>query len=437
MELSNILSGVLNMPMGFLALFTFLFLLFVLLLYDINIGLVLLIFSIPLSPEITGIFGSEIPIRIDDILIIMLFFVWMMKVGRGETSLYRTPFTVPIVAFFVIMITSTIIGYAYKGILSAPFYSLLVILKNLEYYAIFFLAANNIHSEQEIRRSLKLWMAAFFLVIIYGIAEHILFSPSRLYEKWFLYSSQSNHMGGYLMISTTISIALFLTERRVRLKMVYLFLIILSLYPFFYNQSKESYLSTSAAIFVLFLFLRRRLLFVPIAAVLIFFFVIPYLFPHSPVTESIEITKRDTFKVGVSGREDFSSADIRRAGIALALQKLPEYPVIGRGSGYRGLAWYDSQIPLLLYEYGMVGTGVFIWLLLRLFTNGGRIFLESKNPFFKAVTSAFMASFFGILIQSIPSPAWMITLIIEPFWFFAGIITAIDRINNEEAQYAP
>ncbi len=429
------LFDLLNSQMGPIIIAAFLFVLFMIFLHNINIGLALLIFSIPLSPEITGIFGSEIPVRIDDILIIMLFLAWIMRVGRGESQFYRTPFNSPIIVFFSFMVISTIIGYAYKQVLNNPKYSFLVIVKNFEYFAIFFLAVNNIHTRRQIQNSLRLWMIAFFIIVLYGIGESVLTScRGRLYDTGWLYDGQSNHVGGYLMVSTTIAIALFFAAKNMRLKLLYLFLIILSIYPFLYNQSKESYLSFSVSLFLFFLMFKRRFLFIPVAFILILFFAIPYFFPHAIATEALKTTRGDTFKLGVTSSDPgmYTSADIRRLTIRRAFQTLPQNPFMGHGAGWRRMAFYDSQIPLLLFENGIIGTAIFLWMLFRIFVNGLKNFIVSKDVYFKAISAAFVASFFGILIQSVPSAAWMITLVIEPFWYFAGIIIAINRINRKE-----
>ena len=416
----------------------FLFFLFIILLRNLDLGLYLLIFSIPLSPKITGIFGSEIPIRIDDILIVMLFMVWIMKISKGEAHIYKTPFSALIMSLFIFMVANTVLGYIGKGTIVNIKYSVCVLLKNFEYYAVFFLIASNIHTRRQIKNIITLWMAAYFLVIVYGIAEHLVTHAERLYDgAWWLYDSQSNHMGGYLMISTIIALALSMAANNVKRKISYLVLILLSLYPFFYNQSKQAYLSFTVSLTLIYLFLRPYLLFIPALLILVLFFGIPRLFPHMKETETINFLKLSISK-GYDESQDTTvispdSADIRRRIIKRSFREFSKYPLIGRGTGYRPLAWYDSQVPLLLFENGIIGTAIFVWLLLRLLISGFKNFLVSKDSYFKALSAAFIASYFGVLIHSVAAPAWVITLIIEPFWFFAAIMVIIDRINKKEA----
>ncbi len=430
MELLQILAGAISTPMGFMMLVVLLFFFSIVLLHNMSLGLFLLIFSIPLSPEISGIFGSDIPVRIDDILIIALFLVWIMKLGTGSAQFYGTPLSLPVIIFFLFMIASTFIGYAFKHTITDLKYPVLVLLKNFEYFAIFFLVANNIQTRKQIRTSINYWMIAYFFVIIYGIVEHNLFPTDRLYEHG-LYDSQSNHMGGYLMITTTMAIGLFFSTRQIKAKLIYFLLVGMSLYTFIFNQSKESYISFSVSFFLVFLILRRRFLLVPLVFILAVFVMIPHIYPYSAPAESIEVVKQDTLKLSIN-KDIPTSADIRRDNIAYSIQSLPENPFVGRGTGFEGMARYESQIAMLLIEGGIIGAVIFLWLIFRILIYGSKMFITLKDLYFKCLSGAFLAAFFGVLVQSVACTAWMITFIMGPFWFFAGIMAAIDRVNKRE-----
>jgi len=233
------------------------------------------------------------------------------------------------------------------------------------------------------------------------------------------------------MVSTTVAVALLMQSKNARSKAFYFIIAALSILPFIFNRSKQSYLSFSASFFAVFLILKRQLLFIPVAFILMLFMGFSYFFPQSLPAQALEVARKDSFKLSID-ENVVTSADVRRITIARSFQELWKNPLIGRGTGWRGLAWYDSQIPLLLFENGIIGTGIFLWMLFKILINGFRIFTNSKDLYLRAISAGFIAVFFGVLIQSVPSPAWMITLVIEPFWFLAGIVVAIDRINSEE-----
>jgi len=45
----------------------------------------------------------------------------------------------------------------------------------------------------------------------------------------------------------------------------------------------------------------------------------------------------------------------------------------------------------------------------------------------------FIAGFVGLLFHSIGANTFIIVRIMEPFWFFAGIITVLPMIEREQA----
>ncbi len=62
---------------------------------------------------------------------------------------------------------------------------------------------------------------------------------------------------------------------------------------------------------------------------------------------------------------------------------------------------------------------------------------EVKTPYFKGLTIGFFAGFIGLLFHAIGANTFIIVRIMEPFWFFAGIIAvlpALERQHQEQPQ---
>jgi hypothetical protein len=60
-----------------------------------------------------------------------------------------------------------------------------------------------------------------------------------------------------------------------------------------------------------------------------------------------------------------------------------------------------------------------------------------KTPYFKGLTIGFFAGFIGLLFHAIGANTFIIVRIMEPFWFFAGIIAvlpSLERQNEEQPQ---
>ena len=59
---------------------------------------------------------------------------------------------------------------------------------------------------------------------------------------------------------------------------------------------------------------------------------------------------------------------------------------------------------------------------------------EIKTPHFKGIAIGFFAGFVGLLFHSLGANTFIIVRIMEPFWFFAGIVAVLPSLEcqNEE-----
>ena len=79
-----------------------------------DLALVILIFSMLLSPEIIlgRVPGRDIVIRLDDVFIFVIFFGWLAKMAINKELglLRRTPLNGLIISYIVVCIISTVMG---------------------------------------------------------------------------------------------------------------------------------------------------------------------------------------------------------------------------------------------------------------------------------------------------------------------------------------
>ena len=79
-----------------------------------NFALVILIFSMLLSPEIPvgEVASRQVVIRIDDILIFVVFFIWLLKLAMNKElgMLRRTTLNLPIKIYVIVLIIDTLLG---------------------------------------------------------------------------------------------------------------------------------------------------------------------------------------------------------------------------------------------------------------------------------------------------------------------------------------
>jgi hypothetical protein len=54
-----------------------------------------------------------------------------------------------------------------------------------------------------------------------------------------------------------------------------------------------------------------------------------------------------------------------------------------------------------------------------------------KTPLFKGLTNGFLAGYIGLLFHAIGANTFIIVRIMEPFWFFAGIIAVLPALERQ------
>jgi hypothetical protein len=62
---------------------------------------------------------------------------------------------------------------------------------------------------------------------------------------------------------------------------------------------------------------------------------------------------------------------------------------------------------------------------------------EAKSPYFKGLAIGFFSGYVGLLFHALGANTFIIVRIMEPFWFFAGIIAvlpSLERQNEEQPQ---
>ena len=56
---------------------------------------------------------------------------------------------------------------------------------------------------------------------------------------------------------------------------------------------------------------------------------------------------------------------------------------------------------------------------------------EVKTPYFKGLTIGFIAGFVGLLFHAVGANTFIIVRIMEPFWFFTGIIAVLPQLEGQ------
>ncbi|MDA8244171.1 MAG: O-antigen ligase family protein [Elusimicrobia bacterium] len=401
-----------------------------------KLSLVLLVFSMLLSPEISlGALSASrsLVVRYDDIFIAIIFLSWFARTAIFKTKPFitSTPVQTPVLIYTALCIVSTSLGVL-RGDLNWET-SFFYVLKYVEYFLLFFMTVNIVEGEEDVKKLLMYMLVVAAIVTLYAYyyyyASGVTSRATAPFEAPVGRPEESEpaSLGGYYLLIFGILLGL-LSEGGGRLPMMALAMLLFSFPAFLFTYSRASYMGFAAMVPALFFFSRKRRLFMTgfLAAGLIGFFLVPSI--KHRVTERITMTysgvyATQSFETGAGQIKLEDSAAARIFSLKRTIfEKLPKHPILGWG--VTGIGLGDTQYSLVLGELGVLGAGIFVWMLYRLFRTSRTVLASHKDPVVRALAMGFLASLFGLLFQALGVNTFIIVRIMEPFWFVAALLSA-------------
>jgi hypothetical protein len=425
-------------PPGILIWGTLACAIFIVTFINIDWGLYILIFSMLLSPEITigetagASLGRGVTLRFEDFLLIVIGLSWFAKNAvHKELGLFlKTPLNKAIIFYVLSCLVST--GFGAIDSRVDLITGLLFVMKYIEYFIVFFMMVNHVKSTEQIKRLVFCLLLTCLITSLIGILQ--IPGGARVSAPFEGEGGEPNTLGGYLLFIGAIAAGLSIKTENSKLRHALILLILLMIPPFLFTQSRSSYLGLMPVCFLLGLLATRKIIVVGILAVA--FLLSPLILP-SQVKNSILYTFSQTevrgqVKVGDLHLDTSTSA--RLVSLKQILADWPRHPLIGYG--VTGYGFIDSQFPRVLIETGILGLLSFFYLLYSIFKLSVKNLKEVKTPYFKGLAVGFLAGFIGLLFHTLGANTFIIVRIMEPFWFFAGIIVILPELERREATQA-
>jgi O-antigen ligase len=403
---------------------------------NIEWGLYILIFSMLLSPEIMAgetagaSLGRGVSLRLEDFLLAVIGLSWFARNAvKKELGLFlKTPLNKAILFYALACILST--GF---GIMSGRVEmktGLLFVLKYIEYFVVFFMMVNHVRDTDQIKRFVFCLFLTCFITSIIGILQ--IPGGGRVSAPFEGEIGEPNTFGGYLLFIGTVAAGLLAKTEDLKTKQVLAVLILCIIPSFLFTQSRSSYLAIIPALMVLGYMTDRRII---ILGVLMIAFIVSPLFLPTAVKNRIMYTftqSEETGQILIGNIRLDTSTSARLVSWKEALQDWPKHPLLGYGvTGYQ---FVDAQIPRVLTETGLLGLIAFIYLLFSIFKVTLDNLKELKTPYFQGLAIGFLAGFVGLVVHSIGANTFIIVRIMEPFWFFAGIMVVMPEMERQQAE---
>ena len=422
-------------PLFTLFLVTLSLLLFFIAITKTDFALVILIFSMLLSPEFVlgGIPGRSVVVRFDDILIFVVFFGWLAKMAMNKELglLITTPLNKPILGYISICLLSSGLGILQGEI--NPKANFFYILKYVEYFILFFMVSNNIRSKKQIKFFMVAFLITCFLVCAYALLTTG--GGGRATAPFEGPNGEPNTLGGYLTLLFALTAGFFLYSPSLIWSYTSAGLGCLIFFTLLQTLSRGSYM----AFIVMFLSLtvltrKKKTLLIGLLSLGILFtpFILPKITPR--VTQRLEYTFSRGRTYQPLGRkvkiED--SAAARVESWKRVIKDTMRRPLLGYG--VTGVGLVDAQYPRVLGETGIIGFLIFIWLIIVILKNNLRIFNNIEDKWLQGLSLGFLAGFIGLLAQALVANTFIIVRIMEPFWFLAAIVIVLPQIQKQESE---
>jgi hypothetical protein len=395
-------------------------------------GLYILIFSMLLSPEFTigetagGSLGRGVTLRFEDFLMVVIGFSWFARnaVNKELGLFLKTPLNKAILFYVLACIISTGLGILADrvGLKTGALY----VLKYIEYFIVYFMVINHVRDADQIKRFVFCLLLTCFIISIFGILQ--IPGGERVSAPFEGEGGEPNTFGGYLVFIGAIAGGLFIKTENPKLKSLLPILILSIVLPLLFTRSRSSYLALIPACLVLGLLLRHRIIIISLMAVAL---LLSPLFLPSTVKDRILFTftqEEASDQVQIGGIRLDTSTSARILGLERLLLDFPKHPVLGYG--ITGYEFIDAQYPKVLIETGVFGLIAFFYLLYSIFKMAINHMKAVKTPYFKGLAIGFIAGYIGLLFHAIGANTFIIVRIMEPFWFFAGIIAVLPALER-------
>ena len=405
---------------------------------NIEWGLYILIFSMLLSPEIMtgGTTGSSlgrgVTLRLEDFLLAVIGLSWFARNAvKKELGLFlKTPLNKAILFYALACILSTGFGTMTGRVEMKT--GFLFVLKYIEYFIVFFMMVNHVRNADQIKRFLICLFLTCFIVSIIGMLQ--IPGGGRVSAPFEGEIGEPNTFGGYLLFIGIVAAGLLAKADNLKTKQIMAVLILCSIPPFLFTQSRTSYLALIPALMVLGFMTDRRLI---ILGVLIIGLMVSPLFLPSAVKNRILYTfnqpeAQGQIQIGEIRLDTSTSA--RLVSWKQAFQGWTQHPLLGHG--VTGYGFVDAQFPRVFVETGILGFTAFCYLLFSIFKVTLNNLKSLKTPYFQGLGIGFFAASVGLVVHALGANTFIIVRIMEPFWFFAGIIVVMPAMERQQAEQA-
>ncbi|MBU0880957.1 MAG: O-antigen ligase family protein [Candidatus Omnitrophica bacterium] len=407
-------------------------LIFIISFVNTDLALIILIFTMLLSPEFNAgeVSGRTIKIRADDIFIIIIFLGWIAKMAihkeLGFMKSTRLNYLIVIYSVICLLSSFAAIIQGRVNISTSMFY----LLKYIEYFLLFFLVSNNLKTVAQAKKFIFYLLLTCFIVCVYALMSGAAGGRvSAPFESGA--GGEPNTFAGYLIVMMSLMLGLIFNAAPGGKRFILIGLFFMSIIAFLLTLSRSGWVGFFASL-AAFTFFNKKHRILLIASLMIAVMILPMVAPKSVqrrVNETFSSWR--TYKVmgKTVGLDESASARIDSWGVGF--KRWSKRPILGYG--IPAGAVIDNQYTRVLNETGIIGFIAFIAILFAVFRAAYKVYKTMPgDDFAQALSIGFLAGFMGLLIFSSAAATFIIIRIMEPFWFMVAIIAVLPDLKKDD-----
>ena len=366
------------------------------------------------------------------LLVIIGLMFWGFNILKKEKfKIISNPLNIPVLSFVIICVLSLIWS-------DSPFISLKELPLFLAGPLLYFIVVNNIHDKKQINRIISATLIIGGLFGIYGILQYngidfAFWIGNHGRGKVFGLFGNAGYFAGYLMFPLPIAISLFFVCRN-KVKKILLLIGILAMGgALLVTLTRGSYLALGiSSIIMFFLFLsscrnffikdNKKILIIILIAIIVttFLFVVP-----NPLNKQGTVIFKIKSRISVTQLSNDSSLKRREAMWGFSTLMIKDRPLFGSGLGtfkYNTLRYqakfFDQGQNRALYPYGVadkahneylqlgaelgiIGLGIFLWLIISYFNYGVKKLKSIKDKYILGIVIGLIGSIVAFLVDGL------------------------------------
>lgn len=371
------------------------------------------------------------------VLGLMLVAIALGVLRRGQPVLPKTPWTRLLVVYGVFTYASLCLGSIYLGS-AFPFFGD----PRFEYWQEYMVMPALLLLVPAVQPTRRQMMALVLAMCLSGLVLDRNFSNEVSGRDFSKFSNDLRDVGGNMGYAgtnglaafeaqfATFALALAAFERRRPLRLGYYGLSVFSVVCLMYSLSRGGYAAVLAGFLFVGVVKQRKLLLLMAVFLLTWTTIVPH-----AVTERVSMTEQ--------GGELDHSSELRLTLWEDAMQMVDSNALAGAGFNtyaylHRVGSYEDTHNFFLkvLVETGVLGLILWLWLVIKTYRTGFRLFRQSKDPFYAALGLGLAGWMVAAIVANCFGDRWTYLQVAGYMWVIAGLVARAIALEKAAARDA-